>query len=75
MIPALTFVLTFMAFSFLFVQVGWTRHPMTRSEFPLLGSPELVHFLAAQESMNQSVTNEPALTFVLTFMAFSFLGR
>jgi hypothetical protein len=48
---------------------------MTRSEFPLFESPELVHFLATRETMNQSVTNEPALTFVLIFMGFSFLGR
>jgi hypothetical protein len=48
---------------------------MTRSEFPVFEAPELVDFLAAQESVNQSVTNEPALTFVLIFMGFSFLGR
>ena len=48
---------------------------MTRSEFPVLESPESVHFLAAQETVNQSVTTEPALTLVLTFMAFSFLGE
>jgi hypothetical protein len=48
---------------------------MTWSEFPLFESPELVHFLVAQETVNQSVTNEPALMFVLTFMALSFLGE
>jgi hypothetical protein len=72
MIPALTFVLTFMPFSFLVVRVGWTGHAADSERVPLVRIARVRSLLAAQESMNQSVTTEPALMLVLIFMVFSF---